>query len=241
MTDDDPEIIPPGKARSIALRPGSNVAMRGEDSVPPSLGVVGSLVSGFVAKLEARTYGEIAKRVRAQGDVFDAFTEREEAGLRLQRKLHELDELPDQLADDRAGRQADRQANQEARDEAARERKRKAELAELRHQREVAEAERVIFSAKQRLESQQRFKELNNEIWETRKRAEALDAEKVLTILREADRPNESSNALDALKALRANVARQRAEVVADGGDPTPYDQTLAAVDEELEKKLRSR
>jgi hypothetical protein len=240
MSDDDPEIIPPSKHGSIAVRPGSNVSMRVEGSVPPSLGAVGSVVSGFVAKLEARTYGEIAKRLRAQGDALDAFSEREDAGLRLRRKLAELDELPEILAEDGAGRQADRQANQEARDEAARERKRKAELAELRHQREVAEAERAIFNAKQGLENQQRLKELNSEIWQTRKRAEALDAEKVLKILRGADRPNESSDALDALKRVIANVEGGRAEIAADGGDPTPYDQTLALLAGELEKKLRS-
>ena len=242
MSDDDSEIIPPSKAGSLAVRPGSNVSMRGDSAVPPSLGVVGAVVSGFVAKLEARTYDRIAERLRAQANALNALREREEAGHRLRRKIHELDELPEILEDDRAARRAERLANQEQRAEVQREREHRFKLAELRHQRELVEAERAVFNARQGIENQQRLKELNGEIWQTRKRAEALDAEKVLAILSQADRPREreSPDALDALKALRANVQRQRMEVIADAGDPTPYDQTLEALDKELEKKLRS-
>jgi hypothetical protein len=108
MSSDDPEIIPPNKNAVVTRTEHGTGPVRYENAPSGHLGVIGSTLTGWRAEVEARAYGAIAERIRAQRRVLDAETERRKSALALLRVTGMLEEAPDILALDRAHRIAER-------------------------------------------------------------------------------------------------------------------------------------
>jgi len=136
-----------------------------DNPLPQSTGIVGSLITGFQARLRGRAYREIAGDFRAQAEALDANTQRHESALKLRRTIHKLEELPDILADDRAEREASRKASDEGRSEEQVERAHRRDLAAKRRKQEQIEADRGVFNADQGLGKLQSVRTFKEELW----------------------------------------------------------------------------
>jgi hypothetical protein len=239
MSTDDPEIIPPSKNALATRDERGTGATRYDESPPGRLGVIGSRLTGWRAEAEARAYGKIAERIRAQTEVVDAESERRKSAQKLLRITHELEEMPDILADDREQRQHDRSQR-------AHERAHQRELTTRRRQQELDEADRKIteartgkFSVEQELENKQRLKQLNLEIWEKRKETEHMESEKIRVLLsREVESlknptPKGGEGSLEQLLEMRDLLVKRAVERAADGdaSQAEKYEQIVNELD----------
>ncbi len=232
---DDPEIIPPSKGSLPATREDRQSAPVRYESPPRVNGAVGSMITGFLARTQARAYRDIADNIRAQTEVLDAEAGRRDSQIKLLRKTGELQDVDEILALDRAERKAERTAKYgeivakyEKIDYDRDERAHQAELTKLRRERELkaareanVDADRGVFNAEQGLENQKRLKQINLEIWEKRTQALDLKAEHIRNLLREELEGNKSEPSggglLDQLEALHTTLGNHVTELAADG------------------------
>jgi hypothetical protein len=231
---EDPEIIPPGSSSMPARRDEQSLTpARYAELVPQPTGLVSSALTRFQAELQARAYGAMADAIKAQAAVLDALTQRSKSQLTLLREVENLREVPDIIALDKAERQAQRIARYDELDEAREERQHQAELARRRRQAELAEADARIadarrdkFNAEQGLENQERLKEQNLELWQTRQAALGLEALDIAQQLRSAlTRGNNGAPApkdeVAQMEAARDAIGEVIRELEADGQDTT--------------------
>lgn len=259
---DDPEIIPPRRNVPAPRNEGSSVPSPYQEHIPRPAGILSSALTAWEADAEARAYGKIAERIKAQTVVLDAETERRKSALKLLRVTGELEEAPDILALDRAERRAERAAKYaelEARydkiEDDRDERAHQSELTKLRHQRELqearrglVEANRDLFNSKQGLENQKRLKQLNLEMWETRLATQNMDAEKVrLLLAREIEEMQGTKDSrqgtLDELFEQRESLAARAQEAAASGdaAQAEKYLRLASELDELVAAMLQAR
>jgi hypothetical protein len=161
------EIIPPARSRL----PAHHTEQAGVPAprVAPG-GVVSSTLMRWEANRHARTFGAVAARTRAEGDLFDAQSQAMESYIKRQRVAARVQELPEIIETDRARRGAERA-------EELRRFRHQHEISELQRITEMAHAERVLVDAQQALKAQRDYGYRSYELeWKTRS-CEILDVE----------------------------------------------------------------
>lgn len=261
---DEPEILPPGRRSLPAKREErGSVPAEHDDTVAQSAGVVVSALTGFGARVQARAYRDIAENIRAQKDALDAEVARRDSSIKLLRKTGELLDIKEILKLDKAERAAERAeqyagltAKYDNIDDTHDERAHQRRLTQLRRQREIeeantglVEAKRATFGATEGLESQERLKQLNLEMWEKRAATEQLDAEKIWLLLkREVDgmkspQQKTADGSLGHLAEMREGLVKQAQEAAASGdaSKAEKYERLAAELDEMVVTALRGQ
>lgn len=226
MSDEDPEIFPPGKRLPAARRETSPQPMHDAGRVDTG-GVVSSTITRWKAEHQSRALNEIAKRHRSEADAIKAYGEMADAFETTARKVNQLRSLPETMALDAAKAKAQRESDYASLGDQSGERVHQRQLTELRRQRELQQAKRELveenldlLNSEQGYENQQRNKERNLRIWEKRREAQELDAhvetERVRTELRGGNAPPiPQSN----MESMRAKAEEALMTALADGND----------------------
>jgi hypothetical protein len=188
MSDDNPPKQHPVPVKRAQSTP---VPAAPDTSTQLSTSPLASAMTGFQARLQTRALTEVAANIRARTEVQDAETARRESALKLVRTVHKLGETPEILALDRAEREAERAAKYaelsggyEQLNENRDERSHQAELRRLAREAEIeqakkqiVEARRETFTAKQGYDNQKQLKKLNLRIWRRRRQGVDLNLE----------------------------------------------------------------
>jgi hypothetical protein len=199
-------------------------------------GVMGSAVTGFVASLRRSANNSLAADARARADYYEAVGQVAKSYIGMNQALGEVNELDQILALDREERKSSRQEREA-------EIGHRAQVALLRRKQELAETRRGAFNAAQGYENQKRLKELNLEIWETRKEVEHLDAAAMVNHLRgEAQRglKKEEGGLVSELQTQADKLEKKILEGEADGKD-TGGDRMALRELKALVERLRGR
>jgi hypothetical protein len=244
MSNDEPEIIPPGKQPLVKREESRSVSTGSDDTVPQPRGVLASALTGFHARIQARAYQQIAENIRAQKDALDAETARRDSTIKLFRKTGELLDIKDILALDKAERAAERVAKYERLDDDQDERAHQRRLTALRRQREIEEAnakvvqaKRGTFIEKEGLENEKRVKQINAEMFKNRVASEGMEAERVWLLLRreidgiKSPQPKAGEGSLEQLAEMRSSLV-QRAQEAAAQGDASKAERYAHLADE---------
>ena len=219
MSDEDPEIFPPGKKLPVARGETSPQPMHDAGRVDTG-GIVSSTITRWKAEHQSRALDEIAKRHRSEADAIKAYGEMADAFQNTARKVNQLRSLPETMALDDERWRSERSEEYD-------ELKHRAEMNKRRRQREIeeadtgtVEAQRKKFTAEQGLENQQRLKARNFRIWEKRREAQEIDAhvetERVRTELRGGNAPPIPQSSME---SMRAKAEEALMTALADGND----------------------
>jgi hypothetical protein len=199
-------------------------------------GVVSSAVTSFVASLRRKANSSLAADAHARADYNDAVSRVAKSYIGMNQALDEARELEQILGLDRMERHA-------SREERKADIKHRTQVAEQRREQELIEQKRGTFNAAQGYENQERLKKLNQEIWETRKKAEQLDAAAMANHLRgEAgqDSGKREGGLLSELQAQASKLEKEILEGEADGKE-TGGDRIALTELKTLIERLRGR
>ena len=109
MSDDDVEIIPPGRS-TLPARQSRNTQLAVDRATPAPLqvrapsGIISSALVRMQVKRQARTYDALTTRTNSERSLVDADTALGNSLIKNARMRHEYDELPRTLAVDRANK-----------------------------------------------------------------------------------------------------------------------------------------
>jgi hypothetical protein len=243
MNDDNPP-----KQYPVPVKRAQSAPVPAAPDTPAQISTspLASVMTGFQARLQTRALTEVAENIRARTEVQDAETARRESALKLVRTVHKLGETPEILALDRAEREAERAAKyaelsgtyeqlNENRDERAHqaELRRLAREAEIEQaKKQIVEAQRETFTAKQGYDNQKQLKRLNLRIWRRRREGVNLNLEAETEQLRQeiATPPSVAAPSEDDIRT-KAEEALINAAQTGDAAGVERWQRVLDALD----------